>query len=141
IRTFTIGFEEERFNEAPHARQIAAHLGTKHTELTLTARDVLDVVPKVTEIYDEPFADSSQLPTFLVSKLARQAVTVSLSGDGGDELFCGYDRFNNAVSRWKSVRAMPRAVRLMAASAIDNVSDDALQAMMKSIGRFVPSLK
>lgn len=141
VRTFTIGFEEERFNEAPHARQIANHLGTQHTELTLTARDVLNVVPRITEIYDEPFADSSQLPTFLVSKLARQAVTVSLSGDGGDELFCGYDRFKNAASRWNSVRAVPGAVRSIAASAIENLSDDVLHTLMSAVGGFAPSLK
>lgn len=141
VRTFTIGFEEERFNEAPYARQIAKHLGTQHTELTLTARDVLDVVPQVTEIYDEPFADSSQLPTFLVSKLARQAVTVSLSGDGGDELFCGYDRFQNAAARWKSLRSTPKLVRSMGASLIESLSDAALQTALNSVGRFVPYLR
>lgn len=138
-RTFTIGFEEEEFNEAPHALQIARHLGTQHTELILTARDVLNVVPRVSEIYDEPFADSSQLPTFLVSQLARQSVTVSLSGDGGDELFAGYDRFRHALARWGSLRRVPRPLRALGAHLIDAMSDDALDAVLSVPGKFVPS--
>ncbi|WP_129645580.1 asparagine synthase (glutamine-hydrolyzing) [Peristeroidobacter agariperforans] len=138
-RTFTIGFEEEQFNEAPFAREIATHLGTQHTELILTPRDILQTVPRITEIYDEPFADSSQLPTFLVSQLARQSVTVSLSGDGGDELFAGYDRFSHALARWKSVQAMPRSVRAAAAGAIDSLSEESLDAILQGLATVVPS--
>ena len=110
VRTFTIGFEESAHNEAPFARQVAGHLGSDHTELLLAERDALEVVPRLAEMYKEPFADSSQIPTYLVSKLARKDVTVALSGDGGDELFCGYDRYQRILNCRRAARMVPSAV-------------------------------
>jgi asparagine synthase (glutamine-hydrolysing) len=111
VRTFTIGFLEEGFNEARHAKAVAKHLGTDHTEFYVTPNEAAAVIPKLPQIYDEPFADSSQIPTFLVSRLTRQHVTVSLSGDGGDELFAGYSRYVFGEALWNRMRWFPRWVR------------------------------
>jgi asparagine synthase (glutamine-hydrolysing) len=111
IRTFTIGFDEREYDEANHARAVARHLGTDHTEIRLSGGDAQALVPQIPTIYDEPFADSSQLPTHLVMKLARQHVTVALSGDAGDELFGGYTRYMHAPALWKRLGWLPYPMR------------------------------
>ncbi len=124
VRTFTIGFHEQAYNEAEHAKAVAAHLGTDHTELYVTPAETLAVVPRLPTLYDEPFSDSSQVPTFLVSELARRHVTVSLSGDGGDELFGGYDRYAFAEHLWRRLRIAPRLARRAASRAVLAVPPD-----------------
>ncbi|GAB0150785.1 asparagine synthase (glutamine-hydrolyzing) [Marinobacterium sp. BA1] len=114
VRTFAIGFDEPGYNEAEYAKEVSLHLGTDHTELYVSAQDALDLVPRLPDIYCEPFADSSQLPTFLVSRMAKQHVTVALSGDGGDELFGGYNPYQFAPRVWSKLRVMPLPLRQIA---------------------------
>ena len=118
VRTFTIGFEEAEFDESRHAAAVAAHLGTEHSAVVLKARDALDIVPRLATMYDEPFGDSSAIPTHLVSAFARRHVTVSLSGDGGDELFGGYARYANTATLWNSLRRVPRFARGLVANGL-----------------------
>lgn len=134
IKTFSIGFHEEGYNEAKHAKAVAKHLGTNHTELYVSSSDALSVIPKLPALYSEPFADSSQIPTFLVSKMAREHVTVSLSGDGGDELFCGYTRYQLTSALWGKISAVPMPFRKLLVKTITQIPPNALN----KISSFLP---
>ena len=138
VRTFTIGFREQRHNEAEFAKQVARHLGTDHTELYLEPGQALDVIPRLPRLYDEPFADSSQIPTFLVAQLARRHVTVSLSGDGGDELFCGYNRYFVNQKRWSRVFSFPAAARRLMARTLTALSPAQWDCAYAGIRNFLP---
>jgi asparagine synthase (glutamine-hydrolysing) len=139
VKTFTIGFNEEGYNEAVHAKAVARHLGTKHTELYVTPQQAMEVIPLLPGLYCEPFADSSQIPTFLVSQLAKQHVTVSLSGDAGDELFCGYNRYQIADDLWSKLALVPAPLRALVANGIHALSPtvwDSLASIIPGAGRY-----
>lgn len=129
IRTFTIGFGERTHNEADYAAAVAKHLGTEHTELYVEPQAALDVIPNLPSIYDEPFADSSQIPTFLVSKMAREHVTVCLSGDAGDELFGGYNRYTLTDRTWRTISALPHDLRRLIGGAVTSIPTGAWNAL------------
>jgi asparagine synthase (glutamine-hydrolysing) len=142
VKTFTIGFDRREFDEAQHARAIASHLGTDHTELYLTGHDALAVVPTLAEMFDEPLADPSQIPTFLVCQLARRQVTVALTGDGGDELFGGYNRYIHGERLIGGFQNWPRPIRRLTAASLTSVSahrwnrmQDALRPVFPAAGR------
>ncbi len=138
VQTFSIGFRESGFDEAPFAREVAAHLGTDHTELYVSPEDAQAVIPALPAMYDEPFADPSQIPTFLVSQLARRHVTVSLSGDGGDELFAGYNRYFAGRGLWDRVGWMPPALRRAAAGALTSVPPRTTDALARQMNPLLP---
>ncbi|NUM87689.1 MAG: asparagine synthase (glutamine-hydrolyzing) [Bdellovibrionales bacterium] len=123
VRSFSIAFSESGYNEAPLARKVAERLGTDHTELLVTARDALDLVPRIPEIWDEPFADSSQIPTALLARLTRRHVTVALSGDGGDEVFAGYNRHVAAPRVWGRMSGVPLPLRAGISALMDAMPD------------------
>ena len=137
VKTFTIGFNQEGYNEAVHAKAVAAHLGTEHTELYVSPDQAMEVIPKLPSIYCEPFADSSQIPTFLVSQLAKQHVTVTLSGDAGDELFCGYNRYQLTSSLWGKISRIPLPLRAIAAHSIMSISP----SVWDRLSGFIPGVK
>ncbi len=136
VRTFSIGFEDKGVNEAPHAKAVAAHLGTEHTEQYLTDRDVANTAQRMGEIYDEPFADASQVPTYLVSALARRDVTVALTGDGGDELFAGYARYRLAPGSWRRISRLP--FRNALSAIISGAPDPVIKAAETVLRPFIP---
>ena len=138
VKTFTIGFHEEDYNEAQYAKSVARHLGTEHTELYVTSNEALNVIPRLPALYDEPFSDSSQIPTFLVSQLAKRHVTVSLSGDAGDELFGGYERYFLARSIWRKVSWIPCGWRKRVASSIRSLSPEVWNIVGQSIANLLP---
>lgn len=138
VKTFTIGFNETAYNEAEHARRVAKHLGTDHTELYVTPKQTMEVISNLSTLYDEPFSDSSQIPTFLVAGLAKQKVTVSLSGDGGDELFAGYNRYLWAKNVWEKARLIPPSIRQFGANCIRTISPQAWDFVFSNLEPIIP---
>ena len=139
VRTFTIGSPDAGYDEAHAAKAVAAHLGTDHTELYVTGEDALDVVPRLPALYDEPFGDSSQIPTFLVAELARRSVTVGLSGDGGDELFGGYNRYVYAPAVWHRIGGVPAGVRRAAGHALAVAPPGVYDGLYRAVERALPA--
>ena len=138
IKTFTIGFNEAEYNEAEHAKSVARHLGTDHTELYVTAQQSLDVIPRLPQLYDEPFADSSQIPTFLVSQLAKTQVSVCLSGDGGDELFGGYNRYAWSMHFWNRMRHAPVGMRNALATTLTVIPPSSWDSIFRAFKPLLP---
>jgi len=139
VKTFTIGSCTDDYNEAEHAKRVAKHLGTEHTELYVSPEDVIRVIPRLPTLYDEPFSDSSQIPTHLVSELARRHVTVSLSGDGGDELFGGYIRYLFGSSIWAKFGWVPQGLREMMAGGLAMISPQRWDQVFNTVGLILPS--
>lgn len=137
VRTFSMGFEQAGFNEAEFAAAVAKHFGTTHHERYVTSDDARDVIPLLPRMYDEPFADSSQIPTHLVSRFAREHVTVALSGDGGDELFAGYNRHFAAPRLWQQLQRAPRQLRRIAGATLGRVPGSTWDRAASMLGRDV----
>ncbi|MFG6665198.1 asparagine synthase (glutamine-hydrolyzing) [Sulfitobacter sp. 916] len=140
IQTYTVGFNEPRYNEAEFAAGVSNYLGTEHTELYVSDAELRDVVPMLPEIYDEPFADASQIPTYLVSKLAKGSISVALSGDGGDELFCGYDRYRQGADLMRRLNGVPRTFLSAASAAAQAIPTSVWDKMLAPL-REVPAGK
>lgn len=138
VRTFSIGFDQAAYNEAPYAKSVANHLGTDHTELYVTEKEAQGIIPLLASMYDEPFADSSQIPTYILSKLTRQHVTVSLSGDGGDELFCGYDRYMWGEEIWEKMSWMPPWMKRALRTLLVSVSPSNWDHVSARLSKFLP---
>ena len=138
VKTFTIGFDESGYNEAKHAKAVARHLGTEHTELYVSPEEARDVIPKLPSLYDEPFADSSQIPTSLISQLTRKHVTVSLSGDGGDELFGGYNRYLWTRSIWNATKWLPSPMQGLTSRMLESLSEKNWDALYGLVDFAVP---
>jgi asparagine synthase (glutamine-hydrolysing) len=141
VRTFSIGFREDHYNEAVAAAEVARHLGTEHTELYVDASDALAVVPQLPSMYDEPFADSSQIPTYMVARMARQHVTVALSGDGGDELFCGYNRYLWWSKLERLIRVTPLGFRRAMAAGMTLFSPSTVDRTTGALANVVRPLR
>jgi asparagine synthase (glutamine-hydrolysing) len=138
IKTFSIGYDDKQYDEAEDAARVAQYLGTEHTGLHVTSREAMDVIPHLPTLYDEPFADSSQIPTFLLSRMVRRHVTVGLSGDGGDEVFCGYTRHVSSQRVWKFTRLVPGPFRRPLAAALSSVPPERWDTLFKILGPFLP---
>ena len=138
VKTFTIGFESKAYNEADSARQVAAHLGTEHTQLFVTPEQALEVIPELAHLFDEPFADSSQIPTYLVSKMTRNHVTVALSGDGGDEMFAGYNRHFWGRYLFEKLNQFPVSLRKTAAGLVNTLSPEKWNSIFSKLGSVLP---
>ena len=139
VKTFTIGFEEEEFNEADDAKAVAQNLGTNHAELYVSSSDALEIIPHLPQLYDEPFADSSQIPTHLVCRMARSKMKVALSGDGGDELFGGYNRYFWARRIWSKVAWLPRPLRTGLGKVIRAIPPNYWDNLASPINACLPS--
>jgi asparagine synthase (glutamine-hydrolysing) len=138
VRTFTIGFQDSAYDESGDAGRVARHLGTDHTDLSVTPEEAMELIPRLPYVYDEPFADSSQIPTFLVAELARRHVTVSLSGDGGDEVFGGYNRYAWGPAMWRRFGWMPGGLRRIMAGGLGAVSPRGWDALAAGARPFLP---
>ncbi|MDD9893613.1 MAG: asparagine synthase (glutamine-hydrolyzing) [Gammaproteobacteria bacterium] len=138
VNTFTIGFTNGGYDEAAHAKAVARHLGTDHVELYVSSEQARAVIPSLHTVYDEPFSDSSQIPTLLVSQLAKNHVSVALSGDGGDELFCGYNRYRAAANIWRYLAWTPLAIRKLAAMGITSISPSVWTSLAEALSAVIP---